>query len=180
MTASRLDEAGEPEVLHEWNVPGVNGQAAVRIAATAGRTTTIVGSNGSGKSALGLWIAQNSGGFDRVRRLIAHRRLWFDHAGPGISSAQRETTGTNITVWGRQNESRYVDHADAQRANIVLFDILAKANHENAQRAELYDAGASREAVATELGQPLLKRLNAIFQAGWASDRTEADADADA
>lgn len=85
----------------------MNGQAPVRIAATAGRTTTIVGSNGAGKSALGLWIDQNSGDFSRVRRLIAHRRLWFQHAGPEISPALRESTDKNLISWRRENESRY-------------------------------------------------------------------------
>ncbi len=69
-----------------------------------------------------------------------------------------------MTNWRRQNESRYLDHADGQRADVVLYDILAKRNHENAQRVEMFETGASPEAVAAEFGPPLLKRLNAIFQ----------------
>lgn len=159
------DRAGEDGVLHRWDVPGIGGHAPVQIVARAGHSTTIVGANGAGKSALGLWMDLHNGGFPRLRRLIAHRKLWFQHAGPGITSADRETTGTNITNWNRQQESRYLDHADRQRASLVLFDIMARVNHENAQMLEMYQAGASPQEVELKFGPPLLDRLNAIFGA---------------
>lgn len=128
----------------------------MRIVAAAGRSTTIVGPNGAGKSALSLWLDQKQGRLNRLRRLVAHRKLWFQHAGPELSPAQREATGNNITNWGRQNESRYLDHADGRRASLVVFDLLAKASHENEQRVEMYKTGASPEAVAAEFGPPPL------------------------
>lgn len=159
------DQPGEDGVLHHWDVPGIGGQAPVHITARAGHSTTIVGSNGAGKSALGLWLDLHNGGFPRTRRLIAHRRLWFQHAGPGITSADRERTGTNVTNWSRQQESRYLDHADGQRASLVLFDVLAKVTHENAQMLEMYHAGASPQEVELKFGPPFMDRLNAIFRA---------------
>ena len=112
-----------PEVLCCWDVPGVGADAPVSIVAKSGQSTVIVGANGSGKSALGLWMQQNSGSgeFSEIRRLIAHRKLWFESAGPGITSAARESTRANVINWSRQHESRYLDHADSQRASIVLF-----------------------------------------------------------
>lgn len=124
----------------------------VRITAKSGQSTTVVGANGSGKSALGLWMEQNNGGSSGIRRLIAHRRLWFQHAGPEITSAQRESTRANVMTWSRQHESRYLDHADAQRASVVLFDILARVNHENARMVEMYRSGASHQEVKAQLG----------------------------
>ncbi len=158
-------QAEKDVVLHHWDVPGVGENAAVRIVAKAGHSTTIVGANGAGKSALGLWMDLQNGGFPRIRRLIAHRRLWFQHAGPGVTSADRERAEINVTNWSRQQESRYLDHADGQRASLVLFDVLAKVNHENAQMIEMYDAGASRQEVELKFGTRLLDRLNAIFRA---------------
>jgi ABC-type dipeptide/oligopeptide/nickel transport system ATPase component len=157
-------EAQGQKVLCHWDVPGVGAATPVRICATAGRSTTVVGANGSGKSALGLWMEQNNGGFSQIRRLIAHRRLWFRYAGPELTSAQRESTRTNVSAWSRQQDSRYLDHADGQRANMVLFDIVARMNHYNAQAVEMYGNGASHQEVEAQLGQQLLKRLNAIFQ----------------
>jgi AAA domain, putative AbiEii toxin, Type IV TA system/Protein of unknown function (DUF4435) len=153
------------EVLHRWDVPGVNGDAPVRIVAKAGHSTVIVGPNGAGKSALGVWLDQNNGNSMRIRRLIAHRRLWFQHAGPGITSAQRDSTANNIVNWDRSPDSRYLDHGDQHRPSITLFDVLAKVNHENAQMVEMYSGGASRREVEARLGIRLLNRLNAIFRA---------------
>ena len=165
MTAPQLDEAREADVLHEWMVPGIKGQPQVRISAAAGRSTTIVGPNGAGKSALGLWLDQSIAVSPLVHRLIAHRRLWFQHAGPEMSPAQRETTGSNLTSWSRRADSRYLDYAEGLRANVALFDILAKANYENELRVEMFETGASPDAVAARFGPPPLKRLNAIFRA---------------
>jgi hypothetical protein len=47
---------------------------------------------------------------------------------------------------------------------MVLFDIVARMNHYNAQAVEMYGNGASHQEVEAQLGQQLLKRLNAIFQ----------------
>ena len=154
----------EEGVLCTWDVPRAGAHAPVHVVARAGHSTAIVGANGSGKSALGLWMEQNNGGFAGIRRLIAHRKLWFQHAGLAITAAQHATTRHNVTEWSRQQQSRYVDFADAQRANMVLFDLLAKVNHEHAQMVTMYRAGASPQEVETQFGPPLLDRLNAIFR----------------
>jgi hypothetical protein len=155
----------EERALCHWDVPGVGAHAPVRIVALAGHSTTVVGPNGSGKSALGVWMEQHKHGSAEVRRLIAHRKLWFQSAGPAITSADREATGANVTRWSRLSESRYLDHADMQRASLVLFDMLARLNHENVQMVKLFRAGASREEVEAQFGPLMLDRINAIFRA---------------
>jgi hypothetical protein len=108
---------------------------------------------------------QNNGNSPRVRRLIAHRKIWFREAGPGITSAERQSTANNIINWDRQPDSRYLDHAEQYRANITLFDVLARVNHENAQMVDMYSDGASRPEVEARFGPRLLDRLNTIFRA---------------
>jgi hypothetical protein len=98
-----------------------------------------------------------------TRRLIAHRKLWFEFAGPDLSPAARQQTGQNMEYWRMQAESRYVDRADAQRASIVLFDLLAMMNAQHANMVQLYGTGASPDEVVESLGIPLLDRLNAIL-----------------
>lgn len=71
----------------------------------------------------------------------------------------------NLIGWSRQHDSRYLDHADGQRASLVLFDLLAKVNYENAQMLKMFQAGGSPEKVKAQFGPPLLDRLNAIFRA---------------
>lgn len=165
VTGPGPSKADENEILHHWDVPGVSGDARARIVARAGHSTVIVGANGAGKSALGVWFNQNNGNSTRIRHLIAHRRLWFQTAGPAITSAQRESTGKNITNWDRQPDSRYLDHAEQVRSSSALFDLLARMNYENAQMVEMYRNGASHQDVEASFGAGLLERLNAIFRA---------------
>lgn len=113
-------------------------------------------------------MEQNNGGFPRIRRLIAHRRLWFQYAGPEITSSQLASTRTNVSTWSRQHESRYLDHTDGQRASIVLFDIVARINLYNAQAIEMYGKGASHEEVEAQLGRPL---LNPLRDSAWTNFR---------
>jgi len=87
---------GQEGVLCRWDIPGVGGNAPVRVVARAGHSTAVVGANGSGKSALGLWMEQHHGGFSGIRRLIAHRKLWFQYAGPGITAPQHESARRNV------------------------------------------------------------------------------------
>src|ERR1035438_1460542 len=48
---------------------------------------------------------------------------------------------------------------------MILFDILARVNHEYAQMVTVFRTGASLQEVEAQLGPPLLDRLNAIFRA---------------
>ena len=59
MSERAAGEAATASVLHQWDVPGLGTNGHARIVAKAGHSTTIVGANGAGKSALGLWMGQN-------------------------------------------------------------------------------------------------------------------------
>lgn len=155
-----FSSAGSP-VLCRWSVPGLSEAEEFEIVAREGEVTTIVGANGAGKSALAIHLHTHSANSSRL--LIAHRRLWFQSAGPNITPSQRLQTGKHMETWSRQTTTRYVDHADGQRADIVLFDVLARLNSQNAKAVALFNSGASPEEVAKEVGLPLLDRLNAIL-----------------
>lgn len=162
MTTDANAVTAAPETLATWAVPGLYPGSVQVITARGGEVTAVVGANGAGKSALGLWMQGNSGDAP-TRRLIAHRRLWFQSAGPDISPAQRESMGQNMAMWSRQQESRYLDHADSQRAGIVLFDILALLNGQNGRIADLALSGADRSKINQVIGARILDRLNAIL-----------------
>ncbi|WP_084183852.1 AAA family ATPase [Agromyces cerinus] len=155
-----MPETTVPPVM-TWSVPARD-SAAVAITAHAGRVTTIVGANGAGKSALATWlVAQMPSG--TVRRLIAHRKIWFSSSGPEINPAQRERHGQNAEQWDRRSDSRYADHLDGNRANIALFDLLGMINDQNRKAVEMYDGGRTRDEVLSEAGERLLPKLNRIL-----------------
>lgn len=148
--------------LARWDIPVASGEM-INVEARAGEVLTILGANGSGKSALAAWMSANASSAP-LKRVLAQRKLWFQHAGPAISSADRDSYVSNLTHWDRAETSRYVDHADAQRSSIALFDLLGRINHESRRVAALYDSGADRESVDAEVGDRLLHTLNRVLQ----------------
>lgn len=132
------------------------------LLAQPGTVTAVVGANGSGKSALGAWLQTNTPGTP-VGRLLAHRRLWFEHAGPDITSAQRQEITSSLLHWSLQLDSRWRDYANAQRAGIVLFDLLARVNERNARLAALVDDGATADEARTQVEASLLDQLNGLL-----------------
>jgi AAA domain, putative AbiEii toxin, Type IV TA system/Protein of unknown function (DUF4435) len=154
---------GANDPLGRWSVPGSDGATTYELVAQAGQVTVVVGANGSGKSALGYWLEANRAGAV-VRRLIAHRRLWFEHAGPDITPALRGQLGSNMAAWSAQPESRWLDHAQAQRASAVLFDLLSRVNERNARVAALIDGDADAAAIRDQVEPSLLTRVNSILR----------------
>lgn len=158
------------QVLQSWPIPTVN-SGAVNVEARLGQATLVVGANGSGKSALSHWLETHTEA--PVRRLIAHRRVWFDAPGPSINSAQREQARPNLRAWSSQPESRWLDHADGVRTSIVLFDLLAQENGRNAEVARLVDLKADHEEIARLVLPSLLGRLNTVLARGQLPVRLE-------
>ena len=154
---------GMNDSLCRWTIPGPDAATSHELVATPGGATVVVGANGAGKSALGHWLEANTNGVVVVRRLIAHRRVWFEHAGPDITPASRGPLQINMASWSRQPDSRWLDHAQGQRAGAVLFDLLSRVNERNARVAALVDAGASAAGVRGEVEVSLLERVNSIL-----------------
>jgi hypothetical protein len=102
--------------------------------------------------------------FSGIRRLTAHRKLWFQSAAPGLVPGERERTRNNLTIWSRQQDSRYLDHGDGLQVAVVLLDLLNKVNYENAQMAAMYRDGTPYRDADARFGPPLLDRLSAIFR----------------
>ncbi|WP_347345085.1 AAA family ATPase [Microbacterium sp.] len=151
--------------LASWTIPLSDG-TQIDLAAKTGEVITIVGANGSGKSALATRIATSTP--ERVlRRVLAQRKIWFQNSGASISAADRENVATNMRHWDRSVESRYLDHADQQRADIALFDLMGRIHAEDHQIAELAYEGVPTAEIIAEVGQRLFDALNAVFkQAG--------------
>lgn len=149
-----MADTGTP--LEQWDVPDSDGQTT-RLIAMAGLATVVVGANGAGKSALG-WRLEQTG--RNVKRLLAHRKLWFETPGPDVASSQREKLSTNFKSWSLDAASRYLDHGNTQRTGVVIFDLIARYNFENAQLAEQVRGGVG---VPREVAKSVFERLNVIF-----------------
>jgi energy-coupling factor transporter ATP-binding protein EcfA2 len=156
---------GPPYPIGPWVVPSISG-TDVLIQPRAGEVVTVVGGNGAGKSALATWISAQVPPA-QLKRILGHRKIWFQSSGPAISSADRSTFTSNMNIWDRDAASRYVDHADSQRPSIALFDLVGRMNEESRRVVALYDDGASRLDVEEVVGSRLLPTLNRVLdQAG--------------
>ena len=119
---------------YTWDVPLSDGNA-LHLDARPGEAITVVGANGAGKSALATWLAERTEG-NRLRRVLALRRIWFRNSGPSISAGQRESSLSDMEVWDRSADSRFSDHADAQRGDIAMFDLMGKIGSENRRASD--------------------------------------------
>lgn len=122
----------------------------------------LIGANGSGKSALGAWLDQTAQGA-AVHRIIAHRQLWFESAGPDITASRRPKVEQQSQMFSKQPESRYVDR-NSERVDSTLFDLLARESEENRLRLRLHERGTDRAAIDQQLGRKVLERLNAVLE----------------
>lgn len=157
---TQIDEALAP--LAQWNIPVLTG-GICSVQVRAGEVLTILGANGSGKSALASWMPSNSQS-TAIRRVLAQRKLWFTQSGPSITSADRQSRFDQITQSDQHHSSRYADRFESQRSGIALFDVLAKINQENRERVDLYEAGTSPEDVNRKMGPRVLDTFNKVLQ----------------
>jgi energy-coupling factor transporter ATP-binding protein EcfA2 len=134
------------------------------IEAVPGEVTTIVGANGAGKSALATLLAAQIPP-EKRRRVLAQRKIWFQNSGPNISASGRESVTSNMNYWDTSPDSRFVDHADGQRTDVALFDLLGKIAAEDHRIAELSQIDRrSPEEIDAIVGDRLFQVLNSVLE----------------
>lgn len=151
-----------PPPLCTWNIPRSPQEQSLPLSAAPSASTVFVGANGSGKSAMGLWLQRNSREA-RTNRLIAHRQLWLASAGPNITAAQRDSNAQNRASWDRQDDSRWRDHAAQARTSLVLFDLIAAHNERNDRVARLVADGCPTDQILEIIEPAPIARLNTIL-----------------
>ena len=151
-----------PPPLCTWNIPRYPQEQPLGLSAAAGASTVFVGANGSGKSAMGLWLQRNSSGAS-TNRLIAHRQLWLASGGPDITASQRDNQTTYRASWDLQDDSRWLDRLAQKRASLVLFDLIAAHNKRNDRVAKLVDGGRPTDEIRETVEPAPIVRLNTIL-----------------
>lgn len=148
---------------HTWQVPD-SADSFLELEARPGEVITVVGANGAGKSALATWLAERTDE-NRLRRVLAQRRVWFQSSGPSISPADREKYFLYMESWDRSADSRIVDHADAYRGDIAMFDLLGKIGAENRKASDLvHRGGLPTQSDIDALGSRVSDRLNSVLE----------------
>lgn len=157
------DELFSEATITSWTIPRVNADS-LTLDVAVGQVITIVGANGTGKSALATHLAAKAPR-DKIHRVLAQRKIWFANSGPNISASRREELTETIGYSNSSSDSRFMDHADAQRTDIALFDLLGKIAAEDHRIAELSQTERrSPEEIDEIIGTRLFDVLNSVLE----------------
>ena len=109
-----------------WDIPRISGEP-LPISLQSGDRFFIVGSNGSGKSALIQHFV--SGNRDRnIRRISAHRQAWLDSGSLNLTPLSRKQFEQQNTSLEREYEALWQEYNAEQKQSAVLFDLVAREN----------------------------------------------------
>jgi energy-coupling factor transporter ATP-binding protein EcfA2/uncharacterized Ntn-hydrolase superfamily protein len=149
-------------LLETWSIPISDG-SILELEARAGQVITVVGANGSGKSALSTWMAQNTS--CALRRVLAQRTLSFSGSGPSVNASERQSHTEQVAYYDKAGQSRWFDAMAGPRMNFALFDLLGSIQLEHQRVADLlYDDGMSSHEVLTTVGTRLFTVLNSVLE----------------
>ena len=99
----------------------------LRLTVDSGELGFLVGTNGSGKSALVQYLTL-SGQRANIRRISAQRKAWFASGSIDLTPQRRRELDRQFAKEEREEGSRWRDRYGEQRHSAVLFDLVAKEN----------------------------------------------------
>lgn len=115
--------------ITQWKIPLIDGNT-VSITAERDNPTLILGSNGSGKSALLLWLHAN-GGAHPIVRVVGHRRVWLKTSTPIVDPNRvsiRNLNERHRTEPKTRISTDFEDEEISEKLTKVLNDFHDKNN----------------------------------------------------
>lgn len=128
----------------------------------SGELVFLVGANGVGKSTLmQRFAAQHNG---KVRRITAHRQVWFNSNTIDLTPASREQSERNILNQDAQPQARWRDDYASARSQVTIFDLIDSENVEARKIADAARAGNLQEVEDLAKSQSPMSKLNDILR----------------
>ncbi len=134
----------------------------VQITISSGQFVFLLGANGTGKSTLMHNFANQHIG--HVRRITAHRQVWFQSDTVDITPQGRLQTEQQITNSDRNAQSRWKDDYAAQRSQATIFDLIDSDNIDARNIANALRSGDLSEAQDLANIQAPISKMNDILQ----------------
>ena len=128
----------------DLNIPLIS-REPLSISLNDGERIFVVGTNGSGKSALIQHLVASHRN-DKIRRIPAHRQSWFQTGSINITPQNRREFDRSSRRAETQDDARWMDHYADERQSVVLFDLVAKENNRARLIAGNVDKGEIKEA----------------------------------
>lgn len=154
-------------------------QDNLEFALSMGGATFILGSNGSGKSALIQHIHKQlvAKGIPIIR-VNAHRQNWMSTGASEMTAQSRKAEETNLRNVYNQDQARYTDTRAALRMQTTLYDLIEARNNQNEKIRLLIKEGKPKLAdhIIFSEGTPL-EQINLLLRLGGLTAQIEKNDD---
>ena len=128
----------------------------------SGEILFLVGANGTGKSTLmHKFASQNS---ERVKRITAHRQVWFNSNTLDLTPNSREQNSKQMLSLDMQDDARWKDDYAAQRSQMTIFDLIDSENVEARKIASAARSGNMEIVRELATDQSPLQKMNDILR----------------
>jgi ABC-type cobalamin/Fe3+-siderophores transport system ATPase subunit len=143
-----------------FRIPTIN-KTDLEVPLIAGTTLFVLGSNGTGKSALmQLAYSQN---IKNAKRILAHRQTWFTSNSMVLTSSDKQNIERQIANHDNGMNSRWVDNHHSQRSSISIFDLINSENIRARNIAKEVDADNLDSAKKLSSIQAPIKAINELL-----------------
>ena len=126
-----------------------------------GEMLFVLGANGTGKSSLMHHFANNN--LRITRRISAHRRTWMNTDTLDMTSAGKLEAQQYIQSEDQSPRSRYRDQYAAQRASMIIYELIDAANARARQIEALFDADELNADAKSSINPPPVAMINELF-----------------
>ena len=149
----------------ELDIPRISDDT-FQLILNPGDRVFVVGTNGSGKSALIQHIKAKSPG-SYIERIPAHRRNWFHSDSVDITASDRSAYATNDLHQEMEDQARWTDIFAQERQSAVLFDLVDLENRRArtiTRFVDIDDFDSAREASNTS--ESPFDKVNELLRVG--------------
>ena len=133
-----------------------------RLQLNAGEVLFVLGANGTGKSSLIFRFSSQHRG--RSRRISAHRQTWMNSDTLDMTASAKLQTERQIQNVDQNTQSRYRDEYAAQRASLVIYDLIDAENVRARAMAAAYDAGDQERLERAASAEAPVAVINELLQ----------------